>query len=67
MEHQEFQQNTSDNSSVELEGFQQVAGMLDVNTIEEFYSCESGFLAKKHFLLNWILSKFLLNRKYFNI
>lgn len=30
--------------------------LLDADTIEEFDSCESGFLAKKYFLLNWLLS-----------
>lgn len=30
--------------------------LLDFDSIEEFDSCESGFLAKKQFLLNWILS-----------
>ncbi|MFJ7953016.1 hypothetical protein ACIQZG_15975 [Lysinibacillus sp. NPDC096418] len=29
---------------------------MNFETIEEFDSCESGFLAKKYFLLNWILS-----------
>lgn len=29
---------------------------LDFENIEEFDNCESSFLAKKYFLLNWILS-----------
>lgn len=35
---------------------QEFFDLLNVDTIEEFDSCESGFLAKKYFLLNWLLS-----------
>ncbi len=29
---------------------------LEFDSVEEFDNCESSFLAKKYFLLNWILS-----------
>lgn len=43
-------------SVMENNNVQEFFDLLDVDSIEEFDSCESGFLAKKYFLLNWILS-----------
>ncbi|WP_260148647.1 hypothetical protein [Leuconostoc citreum] len=30
--------------------------VIDFNSVEEFDTAESGFLAKKQFLLHWLLS-----------
>ena len=44
--------NQANLSEVEVEE----VSFLDFETVDEFDSCESGFLAKKYALLRWILS-----------
>lgn len=41
--------------ALEVKPVEEVSFM-NFETIEEFDHCESGFLAKKYFLLNWLLS-----------
>jgi len=44
--------NQANLSEVEVEE----VSFLDFETVDEFDSCESGFLAKKYKLISWLLS-----------